>query len=351
MNRQTRSRVDGERRAGMTLLRLLCTVSIWRTAMTRVLPLCGGSAWWVTLGCLIPGFLAAALLRAVMALTRSGTLAEAVRACLGQGGAVLLSVVLTVLLVTDGVSSITALITLFTEGLGTRGTQLTLALLTGVVLLFSLHREGLSRAAHFLRWGMIAAAALVAAFLLADARLDNLFPLHGEGESAILAAMKSGFSLAWPVTLLLTAVPPSGRGRLRSAILPTCAAVGMLLLLALIIPHELLTRQEGLAALLLLPTRYAPNALQVVAMCLLMLAFFLAIGASAQLATDQLCMPWKSVPPWLPYALLTAMFLTQAARISALWAWLGRIEPWLLAPLVLLGAVCLPIALIRRKRL
>ena len=64
MNRQTASRRDGERRAQVTLIRILCAVSIWRTAMTRLLPLCGGAAWWVTLVCLMPGFLVAALLRA-----------------------------------------------------------------------------------------------------------------------------------------------------------------------------------------------------------------------------------------------------------------------------------------------
>ena len=54
MNQETLSRLDGERRAQQSLLHLLCAVSIWRTAMTRILPLCGAAAWWVTLLCLLP---------------------------------------------------------------------------------------------------------------------------------------------------------------------------------------------------------------------------------------------------------------------------------------------------------
>lgn len=349
MNRQIRARKDGERRAQMTLIRLLCAVSIWRTIMTRVMPLCGASAWWTALICLLPGFAAALLLRGTMALTHAETLTEAIRACLGKGGALVISLLLTALLLVDGIASITALITLFTEGLNTRGTQMTLAILTGVVLLFSLHREGLARASLFLRWGMIAAAVLVAAFLLTDAKLDNLFPLYGDGTASVLAALKAGVSLGWPLALLLTVQPFSGTGRLRSGLLPAFCAVAAVFLLTLLVPHELLVRQNGLASMLLLPTRYAPNALRVVAMSLLMLAFFLSIGTSAQLATDHLCMSWKSVPAWLPYVLLAGMFITQAADVSLLWRGIGCIEPWLIAPLAMTALICLPIACVRRK--
>lgn len=349
MNRQALSRLDGERRARLTLLRLLCAVSVWRTVMTRILPLCGASAWWTALLCLLPGFAVAALFRLVMTVTHSATLTEALRACLGQAGAMLLSITLTALLLVEGVSSITVLITLFTEGLGTRGTQLTLAILTGVVLLFSLHREGLSRAAHFLRWVMAAAAALAAGFLIADSRLDCLFPIRGDGDASVLAAIKAGCSLAWPVTLLLTTEPAAGQGRLRSGVLPVFGAVAAVFLLTLTIPHELLVRQNGVADMLLLPTRYVPNALRLIALCLLMLAFFLVIGGCAQLATVHLCMPLKNAPAWLPYVLLAAMFLTQAADVSRLWAVLGNIEPWLIAPLAAMAVVSLVIALIRRK--
>lgn len=349
MKWQIHARVDGELRARTALVRLLCAVSVWRSVMTRLLPMCGASAWWLALLSLLPGALVALLLRFTMTRCHASTLTEAVRACLGRGGVILVSLLLTALLLVDGVASITALITLFTEGLGTRGTQLTLAILTGVMLLFSLHWEGLPRAVCFLRWGMIAAAVLVAALLLPDGHLDHLFPLHGEGGASTLAALRVGLSLGWPLALLLTIPAHSGWGRLRGGVGPVFAALAAVFLVNLLIPHELLMQESSLASQLLLPTRYAPNALRLLSMCLLMLAFFLAIGAAAQLATAHLSMPWKALPGWAAYVLLAGMFITQVADVPMFWRILGAVEPWLLAPLALLTLACLPAALLRRK--
>ena len=350
MIRQANSRHDSERRAEGALLHLLCAVSVWRTVMTRILPLCGASAWWTALLCLLPGIAVAALLRGLMHITGTDTLTEACRAALGGMGAILLPLTLALPLLADGLSSITALITLFTQGIGTSGTQLTLAALTGVMLLFSLHREGLARAVYLLRWILAAAAAVLAVTMLGEAKLDHLFPLYGTGEADVFAAVKAGVSLAWPLALLLTLGPSSGQGRLRGGLLSVLWAAAAVLLLTLTIPQELIIRQEGLADWLLLPTRYTPNALRLLALCLVLLTFFLAIGAAVQQATQLLCSPMKAMPAWLPHGLLAAMFLTQAGDDSLLWTWLGRIEPWLLAPLAGLAVICLPIALLRRNR-
>lgn len=345
--RQHASRLAGENRARLTLLRLLCGVSIWRTAMTRVLPLCGASAWWVMLLCLLPGFGVAALLRLAMSFTRAQTLTEAVRACLGKVGAWVLAVVLAALLLLEGLSSMTALITLFTQGVGTRGTPFTLAMLTGGALLFSLHREGLPRAAHFLRWGIVVVAALTATYLLPDVHLDHLFPLHGN-EAELLPALKAGAGMAWPVALLLT-VPPVRQGRLRSAVLPAFAAAAVLLLLALTVPQELLSRQTGVASLLLLPMKYAPNALRICYLCLLMMTTFLSIGASVQAATESICAPLRQAPTWLPHVALAGLILTQMGDAALLWDCLAMMQPWLLLPLAGLAILCAPIAAIRRN--
>ena len=343
------SRMEGENRARLTMLQLVCAVSVWRTAMTRVLPLCGTAAWWVTLICLLPAFAVAVLLRLSMHLTRTSTLTEAVRACLGKSGGWAISLVLAVLLLVEGLSGVTALITLFTEGVGTRGTAFTLSLLTGGALLLSLHRAGLPRGVHFLRWPLTAAAVIVAACLVPEARLDHLFPIHGEGDAAVLSALKTGVSLAWPVTLLLT-VPPAKQGRLRSVLLPAFAAVGALLVLSMILPQELLADTMGLARLLLLPTKYAPNALRVLYLCLLMAGIFLSIAASVQLGTEHLCAPLKQCPGWLPHVLLIVLILTQAGDTTRLWRWIEMLQPWLLVPLALLALVCLPMAALRRKK-
>ena len=350
MNQETLSRLDGERRAQQSLLHLLCAVSIWRTAMTRILPLCGAAAWWVTLLCLLPGLLTALLFRFAMHLTGTSTLVEAMRAVLGKGGAVLLSAALALPLAADALASLTALITLFTQGIGTRGTPLTLALLTGGALIVSLHREGLSRGAYFLRWGMIGAVALLAAFALAEVRLDGIFPLYGDGRGSVLAAVEAGVSLAWPLTLLLTSQSPRHTNRMRAASVPVLLPSGLLLLLTLTTPHELLVRESGLAAALMLPIRYAPNALRVLALSLMMLCFFLTIGASVQLLAGQVTVHMKATPGWLPCALLAVLLLTQAADASLLWHALGVLGPWVLLPLLLLSLCTWPIALTRRKR-
>ncbi len=347
---QLASRMAGENRARLTMLRLVCAVSIWRTAMTQVLPLCGAAAWWVTLICLLPGFAVAALLRLAMHLTCTSTLTEAVRACLGQVGAWAVSVALAVLLLVEGLSGLTVLITLFTEGVGTRGTAFTLALLTGGALLLSLHRDGLPRAVHFLRWPMAVSAVIVAACLLPQTRIDYLFPLHGAGEADVLTALKAGLSLAWPVTLLLTA-PAAKQGRLRGVVLPAFAAVAVLLILALILPQELLAGTKGLAKLLLLPTKYATNALRVLYLSLLMLGTFLSIAASVRLATETFCAPLKGSPNWMPHGILIVLILTQAGDTARLWRWLEMLQPWLLVPLATLALGCLPMTFLRRKRL
>lgn len=350
MNQESCSRLYGERRARQTLLHLLCAVSIWRTAMTRILPLCGAAAWWVTLVVLLPGVLTALLFRFAMHLTGTSTLLEAMRTALGKGGAVLLSAALALPLAADALASLTSLITLFTQGIGTRGTPLTLALLTGGALLVSLHREGLARAAYFLRWGMIAVLALLAAFAMTEVRLDGFFPLYGDGRASVLAAVEAGVSLAWPLTLLLTSETPRRTNRLRAASVPALLPSGLLLLLTLTTPHELLVRETGLAAALMLPIRYAPNALRLLALALIMLAFFLTIGASMQLLAGQITAHAKATPGWLPGVLLAALLLTQAADVSLVWDALGVIGPWLLLPLLLLSLCTWPIALNRRKR-
>ncbi len=342
-------RLHAECRSEATLIRLLCIASIARTALTRILPLTGCAAWWVTLLCLVPGLLVTALFRLAMALTKPRTLSEALRASLGRFGGWAISLTLGVLLLIDGAATMTALITLFTEGIGTRGTQFTLALMTAAVLLLCLHREGLPRAAYLLRWPLRLAALLVAAFLLADAHIDGLFPHMGNGEKVVVAAISGGVSMAWPLTLLLTVQSIPRPRRITSVLVPCAWAVGLLLLLALTVPHELIARHSSLADALLLPVHFAPSALRTLGQCLLMLVLFLAVGASAQLATVHLCAPAGHSPAWLPYAIAALYTLTQAGNVSRLWEGLALFEPWLLSALAALAVLSALAAIIRRR--
>jgi len=347
---QTRlqARQAGELRASRMFLQLIGVVSILRTALTRLAPLAGSSAWWLTLVCLLPGMAVFSVFVLAMRLTGTATLADCLRRCFGRLGAWLHAGLLGAALLLDGTASMTALITVFTEGIGTRGTQLTLAILTGTVLLFSLHREGLPRAAYALRWVMLAAALLTAAFTLPQLRPDGLYPMTGGGLPSLWTAFSAGVSLAWPLLLLLTLPPEEGCPR-AAALCPVVLSVAVVLLfVTLMLPHELLTAGRQLADSLLLPTRYAPSALRTLSQCLLMLVFFLAVGGAVQLAVGFLCAPAGRTPIWLPHAVLILLTLTQALDVSRLWAALECIGPWLLLPFAVLACAALPISILRR---
>lgn len=350
MTDSMQARKAGEQRAERSMLRLFCAVSIGRGALVGIVPIGGASAWWVTALCLLPGFLVAGTLALSMRLPHAPTLMEAVRCALGSPGVWLTSWGLAALLLLDGVASMTVLTTLFTQGIGTRGTQLTLAILTGLLLLCSLHREGLPRGIFLLRWGMAAAACGVAACLLSRAHADRLFPWSGEGQNAVAAALKGGMSLSWPVLLFLRSAPGTASGRLRAAWIPALAALASILLLNLTIPHEVIMGDTRLASMLLLPLRYAPNALRVMGYSLMMLALFLSIGASAQLAAQSLCTPVRHEWKGLPYVLVGLLIASQALDPTRLWHVLAQINPWLLLPVLCVAVALLLCALFRRNR-
>ncbi len=344
-----RARMQGERAAAKSLVMLLAAVSMLRTALTRVLPMAGSSGWWVIPVCLLPGLLSCALLAGVMRLTGAPTLQELVRRCLGRAGGWIGSALLALLLLTDGASSMTALITLFTEGIGTKGTQLTLALLTGGVLTFCLHREGLPRAVYLLRWVLLGSALLLWTLLLSAVHRDGLHPVLGQGREAVKAALLSGVQMGWPLLLLLTVPADEARSRLRSLVPSPAAVMVTVLLVCLTHPHELLIQLRGLPDGLLLPVRYAGNGIQVLGQCLLMLTFFLSIGGCAQLAGD-LAARGRAVR-WPAYAALLLITATQALTPDLVWHVLQRIEGWLVLLLGGLLTVCLLCALMRGKRM
>ncbi len=343
------SRLRGEHRTDRTLFQLLCALIIWYRSMTALLPRCGSAAWWGTVIALLPGICTALLFRCCMRLTHTGTLPEAMRACLGAFGLWALAIVLGLTLLLEGTSLMTALMTVFTEGIGTRGTRLTLAVLTGAILLGSLHREGLARGIHLLRYAMLAALALTVLCLLQDAHIDALYPPLGAGTAAISAALRAESGIGWAFTLVLLLPYEEGQNRFRAGIAPVCIVVLLLLCTQFTLPDEVLRTHPSLAETLLLPLRFAPNALRVLGCCLLMLVFFLGVGASAQKAASVLCMPCSQPPRWLPYAITGAFILSQAIRSSTLWDFLRRWQGWTLLPLLLLALISLPIALFRRR--
>lgn len=343
-------RLMGERRATQCMIRLVAVASILRTLLTRVLPLAGSAGWWLTLVCFVPGLAVYTLLTLTMRLTKTAVLTDALRAVFGPFGAWLLAVVLAALLLLDGAASMTALVTVFTEGIGTEGTQFTLALLTGGVLIFCLHRDGLPRGTFFLRWIMLGALSLMAIDWLGMAHLDGLFPIGGDGLPSLIAAFWAGLSLAWPLALLLTAEPVCPGVRLRPVAPVILICFGVVLLTCLSLPHELLVTHHDLSGSLLEMTLHLQPAIRMVAICLLVLALFLALGGTAHLLTGAIAAPAGRGDGWLPYAAVALLVATQLLDIHMLWAFLRACEPWMLLPLAVLALVSLPAALIQRRR-
>ena len=340
----------GERRARVTLIRLIACASVCRTVLTRIVPLAGASAWWLTLLCLLPGLAVFVALALLMRATHTATLLELLRRCLGRGGAAILNGLLAAVLLWDGLSSMTALTTFFTQGIGTRGTQWTLALLTSGILACCLHREGIARGAYLLRPLLLAAWALLAACALPGLRADGLFPMLGDGLPAAKAALRAGWSLAWPLLLLLTVSAEKSRGRLREACPVVTLTVLTLLLLSMTLPHERLMEAATLAERLLLPARYASNALRMLWQCLLLLALFLTIAGSVRLSTDLLAASVRKEARWLPWAVLALLTLSQTIPPVTLERLLGAAEAWLLLPFIVLTVLCIPNAIRWRNR-
>ncbi len=343
-------RLRGEKAARIAMTELLCIVSILRTAVTQLLPLAGNALWWVTLVALLPGLAVSLVAALVLHRTGTATLTEMARRLLGRTGVWVLCGLLTALLLLDAASSLTALVTLFTQGIGTRGTQLTLALLTCGALALCLHREGLPRGGYLLRWPLAAGVAVAAVTQLPAIRADHLFPLQGEGMSAVAAALRTGASLAWPLLLLLTLPRREGRPRLTSAGVVALGTVGPLLLMCLLHPQETLPAGLTLAGSLLLPARHASPAVQMLVYCLEMSGLFLAAGGAALLGAEQISAPLGRLPAFLPWIGLLLLTATQALDVQAFWQVLTGLSPWLLLPLAAVMALCLALTMKQGRR-
>lgn len=347
---QLSMRLMGERRTSQCIIRLVAVTSMLRTLLTRVLPLAGSAGWWLTICCFVPGLAVYALLVLSMRITKTVVLPDMARTVWGPFGAWLLAGVLGALLLLDGVSSMTALVTLFTEGIGAQGTQFTLALLTGAVLCFCLHKEGLSRGVFFLRWLMLAALAVIALDWLSMAHLDGLFPVLGDGVPSLMAALRAGMSLAWPLALLLIAEPVHPGVRIRPVSPVLLLGFGVVLLTCLSLPHELLVTHHSLSGSMLEMTLHLHPAVRMLAICLLLLVLFLTLGGTAHLLTGCVTAPMAQAPGWLPFVVVAIFVASQLLDTRTLWSLFGQWEPWLLTPLAALAVVSLPVALIRRRR-
>lgn len=319
----------GQCRCQRSRWRFVACVTMVRTTLTRVIPLAGSAGWWAALVCMLPGLALYGL--GCWGLKRRG------KSCLHASP--ILCILAAAALLVDGASSLTALTTLFTEGVGTPGTQFTLALVAAGMLLFALNREGLPRGTYLLRWGFVGALALVLAGYVFQAKVDHLFPVLGGGWADVHAGMLAGSGMGWPLLLALME-PPSGRRSVADALPPMllCAASGLCLCLA--IPHEVLMTSQSLGDALVQTVSHLSPFVRLVSICLWMSGLFLSLGNVCSLGADYLLAPWGRELSWLAGVLVLALAGTQALTIRPLCQVLSAAEPYLLVVLALGAVLC-----------
>ena len=318
----------GQRQTQNALIGLLSAVSMTRIGLTQLLPLCGSAAWWLSAACMLPGLCVYGAFRLLLRRTHTRTLP----------------------LLLDGIASLTALITFFTEGIGARGSQFTLTLLTAAVMLIALNRDGLPRGVYLLRHVLLVAAAIIAINALLDAHPDGIVPLLGEGVPPLLSGIRSAWGMSWMLLLLLEFPAEEGTRRTPVMFVALLPCPVILLLLSLAIPPELTVPGRSLASRLALPTLFLQPAVRTLAQCLLMMTLFLSIAGSAQLAARFLTSSCQKPKKWVPYALIGLLTLTQLFDISRLWRVLTAFTAWSLAPGVLLLLVLTIARLCRREK-
>lgn len=202
----------GQRQTQNALIGLLSAVSMTRVGLTQLLPLCGSAAWWLSAACMLPGLCVYGALRLLLRHTHTRTLTDCARKLLGNFGGILIMLALTLPLLLDGIASLTALITFFTEGIGARGSQFTLTLLTASVMLIALNHDGLPRGVYLLRHVLLVAAAIIAINALLDAHPDGIVPLLGEGVPPLKNGFRSSWGMSWMLLLLLEFPAEEGQG-------------------------------------------------------------------------------------------------------------------------------------------
>lgn len=330
-------RLLGERLALRSQWRLVACASILRTAVTGVLPLAGAAAWWVTLACLLPGMLLHAIACLGLRMTNTDNLPDCLRKLLGQAGAWAICLLVAAALVLEGLCSMTALITFFTQGIGSAGQQWTLAAVAAGMLLFCLNREGLARGIYFLRWVMLALLGTAVAGLIGMGRADHLAPWLGDGQPGITAAVRAGIGMGWVFVLPLMEPPVRAR-HMAAPLAPVLLCVAAVGCINLVLPHELLVTHAALADSMVQTVAYQLPAVRLSTICLWMLGLFLSLGSTASLAAKYVLAPTGRELAWLPGVFVVIAAALQMTNIFALWQGLKKAMPWMLLPFAV-GAV------------
>lgn len=341
------SRQRSERRCMHSLLRLIAAVSIARTVLMEIVPAAGCAAWLVTAACLVPGLLLSAALSWFLRIRSIETLPDLADQAGGRFDSTVLSVTVALALLVDAARSMQALLFFFTEGIGSEGSPLSIALLTLAVLLMCLRQDGLPRAVFFLRRLMLAVLLIVAWGLAVSVRLDHLVPLTMPQGRGLLRLFHAQASLGWP--LILPLMTPAPKRRSPAEALPVvCGCVVGALLLCLSMPDELLRTRSAPAAALLTPVFLQPAAMRMLACCLLMLAFFLTISGSVSIAANSLRPALRCRLPNLAQLLGALVCLTPL--LPSVLDRAPHIAVWLAALLAGISLLLIALSIIRRRK-
>jgi len=341
-NREERlqQRLMADRSCHRCLLRFLCVVSVLRSVLTLVVPVAGSASWWLVPALLIPGTVCFVVVSGCMRATKTTTLGECTGRLLGRWGSAVAGWMAALLLVVDGMTTMTTLVCFFVEGIHTVGTQVVMTLLTCAVLVWCLDQAGLPRGIWLLKWVMLAAAVIVGANLVGMAKMDHLYPWLGNGRWSVWEALKAGAGLSWPLVLLLTQPPVrEGTSHVRELPLPLLSMLAGTALLLAAFSNEALTSIGTLAQALTLPVMYLHPAVKMLMQCLLMLALFLLLAAQVHTAFAQVKDALPRRWAYVPHAMVVVIGLTQLLPIKRLWSVLRIAQPWLLLPIVALTLV------------
>lgn len=362
------ARLMADRLCHRSLLRLLVCASVLLNALTQVVPHAGSASWWLVPALLVPGIVLHLLLCLLLRGTGTRSLPECLGVLLGDVGRRICMLLLALMVLVDAAASLTSLVCLFTEGIDTEGTQITISLLTCAALLWCLDQNGLPRGMRLFRCLLLGMMALLALDLLSMAHWDHLYPVLGGGRASLVTAARAGMSLSWPLILLLGSSPVRENtpvqestpirqstpvraqgGHARELIAPLLLVVAANFALIAAVPHEVLMTCSALAESLVLPVQYLHPAAQTLGQCLLMLGLFLLVAC--QLHTlSELALVRGKVRKYLPHGLLLLLLGTQLIPTVKLWSVLSAVRVWFIVPAALLVlCLCLVRALMGRR--
>jgi len=341
-------RADTEKRLRVAVYRFAATTVMLRHGCSLIAEEGGAAGWWLMLLCMLPGLTVAGLLYVLMRRCACGSVPQLVERTLGPGAVRAVNTAAALALTVEGLASLTALATMFVDGVGTAVGMVLFAAMASAVLCLCTQREGILHGIGLLRWVLGVFAAVVLANTLMQARLDHLFPPGGVGASTWVQAGRGWWGMAWPLSLLLWEESP-GSGS-RSMLSPVLVTVLAALALSLALPHELLSQPRTLAERMLLPGLCLEPGVRLLLICLWTAGLGVTALIAAARATDLLALPWRRAERWLPCLLLTAYAALQLIGADMLEASLLLTEDWLLAPFALLAVAVLFASCFRRKK-